>query len=95
MVIAFPIIFDYLKFCYQAGGSLRSKENGFQEKVKVEVLSEDDDDFSEEKCDVIIDPSMVQVKADSEELNRRIQAFISRKRDQVNLVNVQEFCFHG
>ncbi|XP_033217682.1 molybdopterin synthase catalytic subunit isoform X2 [Belonocnema kinseyi] len=77
-------------------GSLRSEENRFQEKVKIEVPSEDEDDnFSDGKSHVIIDPSIVQVRADSEELNRRIQAFISRKREQVNLVNVQEFCFHG
>lgn len=63
--------------------------------MKIEVPSEDEDKFSDAKCDVIIDPSIVQVRADSEELNRRIQAFISRKREQVNLVNVQEFCFHG
>ncbi|XP_012272327.1 molybdopterin synthase catalytic subunit [Orussus abietinus] len=39
-----------------------------------------------------LDTSLVQIQADSEELNRRIQAFIARKREQVNVANVQEFC---
>ncbi|KAK0088601.1 hypothetical protein PV325_011294 [Microctonus aethiopoides] len=36
----------------------------------------------------------VQVRADVEELNRRIKSLIDRKRMQVNTVNVQEFCNH-
>lgn len=43
---------------------------------------------------VVIDPSQVQIRADNEELNRRIESFIARKRQQVNAVNVQEFCSH-
>lgn len=34
----------------------------------------------------------VQVKADAAELKRRITSFIAKKRQQVNLVNIQEFC---
>lgn len=42
----------------------------------------------------VIDPNLVQIRANSEELNRRIESFIERKRQQVNTVNVQEFCRH-
>ncbi|XP_043272710.1 molybdopterin synthase catalytic subunit [Venturia canescens] len=48
---------------------------------------------SDEDCDVVvIDSNQVQIRADNEELNRRIESFITRKRQQVNAVNVQEFC---
>ncbi|KAJ9574066.1 hypothetical protein L9F63_008592 [Diploptera punctata] len=36
---------------------------------------------------------LIQIKADSKE--RRINSFIERKRDQVNLGNIQDFCSHG
>jgi len=42
----------------------------------------------------VIDPNLIQIQANSEELNRRIKSFIERKRQQVNTVNVQEFCRH-
>lgn len=38
---------------------------------------------------------LIQIKADSQEIQRRINSFIERKRDQVNLGNIQDFCFHG
>lgn len=44
--------------------------------------------------DAVIDSNLVQIRASSDELNRRIEAFIARKREQVNIVNVQEFCCH-
>jgi len=47
-----------------------------------------------EKISKDIDPNLVQIRANSEELNRRIESFIERKRQQVNTVNVQEFCRH-
>ncbi|XP_036143512.1 uncharacterized protein LOC105833808 isoform X5 [Monomorium pharaonis] len=40
----------------------------------------------------VIDANLIQVRANSEELNRRIESFIKRKRQQVNTMNVQEFC---
>lgn len=43
---------------------------------------------------IVVDPNLVQIRADSEELNRRIKSFIERKRQQVNTLNVQEFCCH-
>lgn len=43
----------------------------------------------------IIDSNLVQIRANSEELNRRIESFVQRKRQQVNMVNVQEFCCHS
>ncbi|XP_046819375.1 molybdopterin synthase catalytic subunit isoform X1 [Vespa crabro] len=41
---------------------------------------------------VLFDPNLVQIRASSDELKHRIESFIQRKRQQVNLVNVQEFC---
>ncbi|XP_011860371.1 PREDICTED: molybdopterin synthase catalytic subunit isoform X2 [Vollenhovia emeryi] len=40
----------------------------------------------------VIDLNLIQIRASSEELNHRIESFIERKRQQVNTVNVQEFC---
>lgn len=42
----------------------------------------------------IVDPNLIQIRASSEELNHRIESFIERKRQQVNTVNIQEFCCH-
>lgn len=42
----------------------------------------------------VIDPNLVQIRASSEELNHRIESFIKKKRQQVNTINVQEFCRH-
>jgi len=42
-----------------------------------------------------IDPNLVQIRASSEELNHRIESFIERKRQQINTVNIQEFCRHS
>lgn len=42
----------------------------------------------------VIDPNLVQIRASSEELNHRIESFIEKKRQQVNIVNIQEFCRH-
>lgn len=50
--------------------------------------------INEEVDKIVIDPNLVQIQADSEELNRRIKSFIERKRQQVNTLNVQEFCCH-
>ncbi|XP_057338394.1 molybdopterin synthase catalytic subunit [Microplitis mediator] len=45
-----------------------------------------------DKYEVNLD--QVQVKASADELNRRIESFILRKRQHVNSVNIQEFCRH-
>lgn len=58
-----------------------SNEKGSLEDVKMPV---------EEP--VLFDPNLVQIRASSDELKHRIESFIQRKRQQVNLVNVQEFC---
>ncbi len=39
-----------------------------------------------------VDPSLVQITASSEEINRRMDAFMARKRDELNRNNVLEFC---
>ncbi|XP_066594048.1 molybdopterin synthase catalytic subunit isoform X4 [Prorops nasuta] len=41
-----------------------------------------------------VNPQLVQIRANNVELTQRIEAFIARKREQVNAVNVQEFCCH-
>ncbi|KAH0551307.1 hypothetical protein KQX54_001452 [Cotesia glomerata] len=51
------------------------------------VLSDEDDCNKNE-----IIPDQIQVKASADELKRRIDSFILRKRQHVNSVNVQEFC---
>ena len=39
-----------------------------------------------------IDPKYVQITASNDEIERRIEAFIVRKRDEINTNNVLEFC---
>ncbi|XP_064602331.1 MAP3K12-binding inhibitory protein 1-like [Liolophura sinensis] len=39
-----------------------------------------------------VDPSLVQVKASKSEIERRIQAFIDRKQQEVDEMNRREFC---
>lgn len=56
--------------------------------------TENEEEEEEEECKVVIDPNLVQIRATPDELNHRISSFIERKRQQVNIVNVQEFCCH-
>lgn len=57
-------------------------------EIKCDVNEGDDND----QYGLLIDPDQIQIKADAEELNRRIESFILRKREHVNMVNMQEFC---
>ncbi|XP_014489455.1 PREDICTED: molybdopterin synthase catalytic subunit [Dinoponera quadriceps] len=41
---------------------------------------------------IVIDPNQVQIRANAEELNHRIESFIEKKRRQANIGNVREFC---
>ncbi|CAL4110828.1 unnamed protein product [Meganyctiphanes norvegica] len=54
--------------------------------------SEDPDDPVEEKKPPIVDPNLVQIVATKSELDRRITAFQKRKREELDVLNVQEFC---
>ncbi|XP_043495730.1 molybdopterin synthase catalytic subunit [Polistes fuscatus] len=60
------------------------------------LCSHEKDSFEDVKAPieepVLFDPNIVQIKANSNELKHRIESFIERKRQQVNLVNIQEFC---
>ncbi|XP_060826551.1 molybdopterin synthase catalytic subunit [Bombus pascuorum] len=56
------------------------------------VIEYDGEEVEKEEDDVIIDPNLIQIRATPAELNHRISSFIERKRQQVNIVNVQEFC---
>ncbi|XP_018393532.1 PREDICTED: molybdopterin synthase catalytic subunit-like [Cyphomyrmex costatus] len=74
-------------------GEPQWKQN--KEFVKVEEAQMASDINEKESNEDVIDPNLVQIQANSEELNRRIKSFISRKRQHVNTVNVQEFCRHS
>uniref|UniRef100_A0A1B6DZL8 Uncharacterized protein n=1 Tax=Clastoptera arizonana TaxID=38151 RepID=A0A1B6DZL8_9HEMI len=39
--------------------------------------------------------NMVQIQATSDQINKRIESFIKRKREQVNVSNVKDFCLGG
>ncbi|KAF5305731.1 hypothetical protein FQR65_LT07627 [Abscondita terminalis] len=39
-----------------------------------------------------VPPHLIQVKADSDEIERRIEKFIQRKRDEINQANIRDFC---
>lgn len=41
---------------------------------------------------ILVDSSLVQVTASKSEIDRRIEAFIERKRNEINRTNIQEFC---
>lgn len=49
-------------------------------------------DFTVNYNAVDVDTSLVQVKAGKAEIDRRISAFIQRKRVEVDLLNKREFC---
>lgn len=38
---------------------------------------------------------MIQITATNEEINRRIKSFMKRKREELDRMNLQDFCFHG
>nr|XP_033806580.1 MAP3K12-binding inhibitory protein 1 [Geotrypetes seraphini] len=56
-----------------------------------EVCTGSDSGNSKETNDHF-DPEMVQIKAKKAEIDRRISAFIERKRAEINENNVREFC---
>ncbi|XP_053985453.1 molybdopterin synthase catalytic subunit [Hylaeus volcanicus] len=60
------------------------------ENINLDGEKEEEDEDSK----VVIDPNLVQIRATNQELYHRIESFIERKRQQVNIVNVQEFCCH-
>ncbi|KAJ8673193.1 hypothetical protein QAD02_004455 [Eretmocerus hayati] len=70
-------------------------------KIECELNSQDQGKISdtcgipetdEEEDEIIIDPEQIQIKADANELSRRIECFITRKREQANQANIQKFC---
>lgn len=64
--------------------------------LKNSYSKENEDNQSDEKKIPFhkYDSSLVQIKADKSELNKRIEAFMKRKRKEVDEWNVQEFCSH-
>ncbi|XP_021926052.1 molybdopterin synthase catalytic subunit isoform X2 [Zootermopsis nevadensis] len=71
-------------------------------KIKVESSEEiqeleGEEEFKNQKSHsvtTVVPPHFIQIKAGSEEIARRINSFIERKREQVNLGNIQDFCYH-
>merc|ERR1712038_800640 len=45
-----------------------------------------------EKIQNEVDPRYVQITASNEEIERRMEAFMERKREEINANNVLEFC---
>ncbi|KAG7200183.1 hypothetical protein KM043_000617 [Ampulex compressa] len=70
------------------------KEVGISSLTTENVLDDINTQEDEELRKTIIDSNLVQIRASPEELTHRIESFIERKRQQVNMVNVQEFCCH-
>ena len=66
-----------------------SKKKVFQ--IKIDDSSSDEDDEGDES-NPRIDPELVQITAPKEEIDRRMEAFIKRKREEINESNVLEFC---
>ncbi len=49
-------------------------------------------DEEEEEEEDEVDPSMIQITASSEEISRRMESFMERKREELDRNNVLEFC---
>ncbi|KAK3858613.1 hypothetical protein Pcinc_035211 [Petrolisthes cinctipes] len=65
----------------------------FQEvTVKNELIPDEEASVRKPKDSHVIDKNYVQIVASKEELYRRISAFQQRKRDELDVLNVQEFC---
>ncbi|XP_076758911.1 MAP3K12-binding inhibitory protein 1-like [Xylocopa sonorina] len=74
--------------------NLQESEDVTIENGTVAEYTGPEEEEEEEEPRVIIDSNLVQIRATSDELNNRISSFIERKRQQVNIVNIQEFCCH-
>lgn len=70
-----------------------------KEELPEQVREQDEAGESEkQECQSVasdVPPHFIQIKAGSEEIARRISSFIERKREQVNVGNIQDFCYHN
>ncbi|XP_046402504.1 molybdopterin synthase catalytic subunit [Ischnura elegans] len=72
------------------------KEN--QESHPGHLLTEHSYDVPESKFfsyimeEASVPPHLIQVKASTDEINHRIEMFIKRKRETINLTNIRDFC---
>ena len=66
-----------------------NKECPWSESANVGQREDEDDDEEEE---IEVDSTLVQITASRSEMDRRIEAFIQRKRAELNNSNVLEFC---
>ena len=62
-----------------------------KEEIRNDV-SGNDEGMPNNKTSSDIDPKYVQITASNQEIERRIEAFIERKREEINTNNVLEFC---
>ena len=74
--------------------------NSTKEKLSSSSNPETEDNLGKsepsEKMSCDIDPNYVQITASNAEIERRINAFIDRKREEINSNNILEFCSrHG
>lgn len=60
--------------------------------INVEDSSSDESDTESQNGHASFDPDLVQITAPKEEIDRRMEAFIKRKREEINESNVLEFC---
>ncbi|XP_047536724.1 molybdopterin synthase catalytic subunit [Vanessa atalanta] len=60
-------------------------------KENVECNSPDSPQTTQSALENPIDKNLIQINVSSEELQQRIQNFIQRKRDQVNISNIHDF----
>lgn len=49
-------------------------------------------DFMQKVEAPYIPPYLVQIKASNEEVNNRIEKFMARKRSEIDIQNIKEFC---
>ena len=70
--------------------------NATKEKLSSSSNPETEDNLGKsepsEKMSCDIDPNYVQITASNAEIERRINAFIDRKREEINSNNILEFC---
>jgi len=75
-----------------------NKECGWREGSSASAGAKANDNIENKEIDnnpkkmALVESSLVQVTASKGEIDRRIQAFIERKRTAINRTNIQEFC---
>ena len=79
------------KECFWSSSSKQSIQSG-KDQGSDERNSVNDSSLKVVDHQCNIDPKYVQITASNDEIERRIEAFIERKREEINTHNVLEFC---